>query len=636
MTSKKLVLVTLFAILALAFACGDGSPSIASVTPNHASTRGGDLITITGSGFGTHPVVRFGPATGVVQSATDESLTVITPAHVEGVVDVEVDVGASSARLVGALTFARYDMTFVDTSWTHLDPLAVNGAGVAAADLDGDGAVDLVQAAGTEGVWIYTNDGHGNFPNAVLLAAPDPLSNVVGVVAADFDGDKATDLFFATTGATHSALLLNDGKGHFTPNTTGFPVLFGTAQSAIAVDYDGDGAMDLVTLGSALGATNAPAIMILANRGKTFVDVTATALTGGSFATTGVAAADVDHDGDVDLVFGAATDPCRIYVNDGHGVFQHGSVDALPSDALAAGVPAFGDLDGDGFVDLYIPSSGQDRVLVNDGTGRFRDLTALRLGPETANGVSATIVDLDHDGHADVVVVEQPGALRMYRNDGTGRLFDYSAQIVGADGTLTNAAVAIADVDADGDPDIFVSRSGAARAALLTNWTPLAMDDTDGDGVPDLADSCPTIANASQANVDSLPFRCVSEDACKVATKCDLKVFRASAYLVCSGVATWASAQAACVARGANLVTVDDASEGAFLTALLPSFWSAADKTGTGSKPFACEDLRARAPDPGDACDPCPNDYDPKDHALTSIPDAGADAADASHTSTCP
>jgi hypothetical protein len=265
MKTSKIVL--LVALLAVALACGSsGSVSIASVTPNHASTRGGDVVTITGSGFGTHPVVRFGPAQGTVQSSTNDSVTVLTPAHVEGIVDVEVDVGGSVARLPQAITFAQYNMTFVDTSWTRLDPLAVNGAGVAAADLDGDGAVDLVQAAGTEGVWIYTNDGHGNFPHAALLQAPDALSNVVGVVAADFNGDKTIDLFLATTGATHSALMLNDGKGHFTPNTAGFPVLFGTSQSAIAVDYDGDGAMDLVTLGSALGATDAPAFMILASR----------------------------------------------------------------------------------------------------------------------------------------------------------------------------------------------------------------------------------------------------------------------------------------------------------------------------------------------------------------------------------
>ncbi len=97
-----------------------------------------------------------------------------------------------------------------------------------------------------------------------------------------------------------------------------------------------------------------------------------------------------------------------------------------------------------------------------------------------------------------------------------------------------------------------------------------------------------------------------------------------------------AGSLAVCVSRGTHLTTIDDPSEAAFLAALVPAgFWSAADKSEAGTKLFVCEDVRARSPDPGDACDPCPNDYDPKDSALTSIADAGADA-DASHADACP
>jgi hypothetical protein len=678
----KLALIFFVGVLA----CSSGSSiTITSVTPNHASTRGGDVITIDGSGFGTKPQVQFGTAPGTVQTAVDDSITVLTPANVEGVVDVVVTANGASARLPQAITFARYDMTFVDTSWTNMDPIAVNGAGAIAVDIDGDGHADILQAAGTEGVWIYHNDGSGGFAQTTRLPAPSATSNVVGVIAADFDGNKTIDLFLATTDGTPSALLLNDGKGNFESQTS-FAAIFGTSQTAIAIDYDDDGAIDLITTGT----SSIPAdptgggIVILHNQTGTFVDVTSTALVGGSFATTGAAAADVDNDGDLDLVFGAATTPCRLYLNDGKGVFQHGSVDALPTDVLDAGVPAFGDLDGDGFTDLFIPSSGQDRVLLNDGTGRFQDVTALHLGAENANGVSAVIVDLDDDGHNDVVVVEQPGALRMYRNDGTGRLFDYSAQIVGADTSLVNAAVALADFDGDGDLDIFLSHESASRAALLTNWAPLSTTDTDSDGVPDLADSCPTIPNPTQANLDSEPFRCDSEALCKTATGCDMMLYGGSAYLVCKTLATWTAAEAACVARGAHLVTIDDANENAFVAAQgvvgfwtggndvakqgtwiwtggtsTYSNWAASQPSGTGEcvqvgasgtwsasncatpEPFVCEDLRARAPDPGDACDPCPNDYDPQDKPLTSIVDAGAEGdasqkGDAGDASTCP
>ncbi len=504
----------------------------------------------------------------------------------------------------------------------------------------------------------------------------------MGVVAADFDGDHDVDSFFATTGATPATLLLNDGKGHFTAKTTGLPALFGTSQTAIAIDYDGDGATDLLTTGTAPSATAPPGIVLLANRGASFVDVTAKALVGGSFPTTGVAAADVDHDGDVDSSSAPRPTHAGSTSTTARACFSTARSTPSRPTSSAPACPPSAILDGDGFVDLYIPSSGQDRVLINDGTGRFQDLTPLRLGDETANGVSATIVDLDQDGHADVVVVEQPGALRLYRNDGTGRLFDYSGQVVGVDGLLVTAGAAVGDFDGDGDPDLFISHGGGARPSLLTNWAPLSSADADGDGVPDTADNCPAIANASQANLDSEPFRCDSAASCKAATGCDLHVFRSSAYLACSGAKSWSDAEAACVARGAHLVTIGDAAEDAFLAQSAPAgFWTGGNDNavhgtwvwtgGTSSyvdwaksqpddslgaehciqvvadgtwndldcaqpEPYVCEDVRARAPDPGDACDPCPNDYDPKDGPLASIPDAGADGAAKADAGTCP
>ncbi len=179
------------------------------------------------------------------------------------------------------------------------------------------------------------------------------------------------------------------------------------------------------------------------------------------------------------------------------------------------------------------------------------------------------LADLDLDGHLDAVVVERPGRLRLYRNDGTGRLFDYSGEIAGNSADLRTADVAVGDLDGDGDDDIFVSHEDFSRTALLVSWSPLPDDDQDGDGVPDSVDSCPSAANPGQENLDSLPFRCSSAAMCKAETGCDLRASSGSAYLVCrTATLSWAEAVAACKARGAEIVTISSAEENAYLTGL--------------------------------------------------------------------
>jgi hypothetical protein len=660
-------LAPLLAVLVLA-GCG-GEATVTSIAPEQGSARGGETLTITGRGFGASPTVHLGGLAAHVTSASDTTIEIVAPRRVAGVVDVEITAAGKSTRLARGFTYLPLPFTFVDASWSRLTPLPVDGGSAAIADVDGDGHADVLQAARGEGAWLYVNDGKGKLgdPRQVHLAG-DP-ADVVSVVTGDFNGDGHLDLFLGTTGKTASRLLLGNGKLGWSPPKKALPALFGTDQSGVAVDLDGDGDLDLVTVGAATTADGAPGVVLLAGDGKGgFTDVTAKHLAGGTFSASGVAAGDLDGDGDVDLFFAGGDGPSRLYLNDGHGVFQLAAADAVPAEAApGAGIPALGDLDGDGSLDVYLPAAGQDRVFLNDGTGHFTDATITVLGAEVGAGRSAVLVDLDLDGHLDVAVVEQPGALRLYRNDGTGRLFDYSGAVAGADATLLNAGLAVGDLDGDGDDDLFVSRADLSRAAILLSLSPLSAADADGDGVPDVADSCPAVPNPGQENLDSQPFRCASGARCQAETGCALRASGAAAYLICTAApATWAEAEAACAARGAALVTVTSADENAWLVAagaadawlgytdaavegtyvwvagtsgwvnwgmgqpddaggnedcaslLADGTWN--DAPCDAKHAYVCKDVRTRAPDPGDACDPCPTSYDPE-----SAP-VGADA----------
>lgn len=635
-----------------------GSPAstalaLTSVSPERASARGGDTITLRGSGFGSSPTVRFGDLEATVKSATDTQIEVVAPRAVAGSVSIDVEVTKKHARLDDGFTFEALPLAFVDVAWQRVPPLPIDGGLVAIAD----GRV--FQAARREGVWVFAIDGSGALDAPTLLPADADPFDVYSVLAQDLDGDGSVDLFLGATGKTPSRILFGDGALGFTPSPGALPVLFGAEQTAIAVDLDDDADLDLVSVGAARTSDGAPGVILLLNDGSgRFTNVTSERLPGGAFNAAGVAAGDVDGDGHMDLFFAGDAEASRLYLGDGHGVFQRSGPDALPHDLTpGAGIPALGDLDGDGSLDIYLPTSGQDRVFSNDGTGRFVDLTDLRLGPDATAGRSAVLADLDLDGHLDVVVVARPGGLRVLHNDGTGRLFDYSGEIAGNGSGLPDAGVAAFDIDSDGDLDLFVSRGGFARAALFVNWSPQAQKDQDGDGFPDDVDSCPAASSPDQANVDSLPFRCDSTATCQAETKCDLVAHGTSAYLVCSGVkASWADASTACAARGAHLATISSAEQNAFFVSLGAAdlwlgftdaategtyVWTSGQSTYTGwgtmqpddaggnedcavlipdgtwndapcgeLRGYLCEDVRRRVPDPGDACDACSMTYE--------------------------
>ncbi|HEX7664851.1 MAG TPA: FG-GAP-like repeat-containing protein, partial [Polyangiaceae bacterium] len=538
MNIKKLVLVASGALGAGLLACSStdssgpsGPVAVTSVAPDHGTARGGDTITIVGSGFGSAPTVHFGTGQATVQSATDTQIVALAPKGTAGPVDVEVDVGSSSGKLNQSFTYEALPMSFLDSSWTSLASYLVAGAGAASADVNGDGAIDVLQAAGTEGVLVWTNDKKGNLgapklvtlptiPAADATSKPTP-TDARSLAAGDFDGDGKIDLYVGTGSGTPNVLLLGDGKGGFIPSKVALPALVGTNETVVAADLDGDKDLDLVLVGVGVTAKDPPQVAILSNDKGKLTDVTKQ-LAGGSFAATGVAVGDVDKDGDLDLFFGVDTQSSRLYVNDGKATFQHASPDALPTDALNAGVPAMGDLDGNGTVDIYVPSSGQDHYLSNDGTGIFTDLSTLRLGQENSNGASASLVDFDMDGRLDVLVIDRTGNTRLYRNDTSNRLFDYTDQIVGAMSDVSDAALTVGDFDADGDLDIFVSRADLAPPTVLLNAAPIAATDGDGDGIPDQTDDCPTIPDPEQTNFDSLSMHCYSGMCCKATTGCTL------------------------------------------------------------------------------------------------------------------
>jgi hypothetical protein len=293
----------------------------------------------------------------------------------------------------------------------------------------------------------------------------------------------------------------------------------GWSVSASFVDVDRDGWMDLfvghylnytvatnVRCYSLSGQTDycpphvfraQPSRLFRNNRNGTFTDITAAAGMSAAFgAALGVAAADFNGDGWIDLYVANDGTPNHLWINQRDGTFRNTALlagAAVSPEGLAKasmGVDA-GDFDDDADEDIAIGElTGQGADLyVNDGAGVFADESArsgLRLPTLPLTGFGAGWLDFDNDGMLDLAIVN--GAVthtaealargerfalaqrrQLFRNVGERRLEDVSSQAgAGFRGDAVGRGAAFGDVDNDGDTDIVVANA-AGRLMLLVN-----------------------------------------------------------------------------------------------------------------------------------------------------------------------
>ena len=190
----------------------------------------------------------------------------------------------------------------------------------------------------------------------------------------------------------------------------------------------------------------------------------------------GIAAGDIDNDSDIDLyIVGRDTDPNHLYINRGDGTFEERGQD------LGVGVlhwgsgPAFGDIDGDGDLDLFVGAVADHPVYLfenrlNELDGKFHDITAAAgLRQKARNTVSALFYDYDRDGFLDLILSHwgeywNPGSDTgtLWRNNGDNTFTSMSieagiADVLVEDNTDWSFTPGFSDLDQDGDGDLFMA-----------------------------------------------------------------------------------------------------------------------------------------------------------------------------------
>jgi len=355
---------------------------------------------------------------------------------------------------------------------------AGNGKGVAFADVDNDGDWDLYVSNKGGANRLYRNNGDGTFTDATAELGENlgDAGFSMGSVFFDFDNDGWVDLYIPKGGRyeIEANRLLRNVNGRFVDVTERAGV--GSKEftyAAAAADYNGDGFLDLYLANYGVGAKN----QLYRNNGDgTFTDVTDEAGVGDRSWSWMAVWADVNGDNlpDLYVVNGRypAGEPNTLYLNRGDGTFANVGREAGVADAHWGLGAAFADVDNDGDLDLFVSNYvGPNALYLNDGQGRFT-LAAESAGlADLGWGKGPTFGDLDHDGYLDLYEGDCKVANQLYRNNGDGTF----TNIAGDNPAVQCAAVrtkgtSFADVDGDGDLDLYVVNWGAENR-LLQNQT---------------------------------------------------------------------------------------------------------------------------------------------------------------------
>jgi hypothetical protein len=322
-----------------------------------------------------------------------------------------------------------------------------------------------------------------------------------GAVMDDMDGDGRLDIVVTSSGMEEPiGYFLQDAEGRFHDrcDAAGLAGQVGGFQ-CFARDLDNDGRLDLLVQRGAWTHRHGeiPNSLLMQQKDGTFVDRTLEAGLEVAAPSLVAAFADIDLDGDLDVFLGGESRgkgsdedyPCRLFRNEGSANFVEITAKAgVRNDRVCKGA-AFGDFDGDRFPDLYVSNLGaENRLYRNRGDGTFVDVAAAMGVCEPITSFSCAWLDANNDGWLDLWVANYatprarpaemaawmrhatPGldTMRLYENDGKGRLVDVTAAR-GLARVVFPMGSNVGDLDGDGFDDLYLATGDPEFASLWPN-----------------------------------------------------------------------------------------------------------------------------------------------------------------------
>jgi len=373
-------------------------------------------------------------------------------------------------------------------------------------DLNNDGYLDVVVSSWDleQSMHYFKNNGDGTFTDVSRASGLSEIKGGLNILQADYNNDGFTDIlvlrgaWLGEYGNQPKTLLRNNGNGTFTDVTIESGLLsFGPTQAATWADFNNDGWLDLFIGHESLPNQPAhPSQLFINNHDGTFTNVAAEAHCEAVLFMKGVTSADYDNDGWPDIFVSGRDGRKILYHNKGIkgeipqfvDVTSSAGLDKAPTYTFPTW---FFDYDNDGWPDLFIsgygigksmaaalaseslgeplpPDIGHLYLFHNNHDGTFTDV-AKEMGIDKAVfSMGANYGDIDNDGWPDMYLATgNPDFTslvpnRMFRNNG-GKSFTEVTASARVGNLQKGHGVAFADIDNDGDQDVFVEVGGAYK-----------------------------------------------------------------------------------------------------------------------------------------------------------------------------
>jgi hypothetical protein len=422
---------------------GDGNPDLAVANVRSFTAAGSTISVFPGNGDGTFgSPVQYNPVALPIYVMTAGDF------NGDGLPDLLFTTESDTFPAQVGVIFGGANGAFQSPL---IYPVGLTPGQPVLADLNGDGILDLVltPATGTSGnLAVMIGNGDGSFqPPVPYPAAAGAAFAAVG----DFNGDGKPDLAVSslslTTFTISLLVFLGNGDGTFqAPKATS---VFNAAQVVVG-DFNKDGKLDALVGGQVL----------LGNGDGTFRATT-------TFVTAFAVAADLNGDGNLDMVGNGGGGTVLVQLGNGDGTFRA----AVSYPIGNSGLLAVGDLNGDGKPDIvavaepFIRSasnqvlSGNIAVLLNNGDGTFQPAVKYTVAPGL---ISVALGDFNGDGYTDVAVLSGSVSVLLGNGDGTFR-----NQVNYGGGTPTRLAVG--DLNGDGKPDLALTGGLDNSVVVLLN-----------------------------------------------------------------------------------------------------------------------------------------------------------------------
>ena len=329
-----------------------------------------------------------------------------------------------------------------------------------ARDVDGDNDLDIVASSSAKGLIVIKNNGDGTF------AEEDQISSFEGIIrisTADMDGDGDTDVVSGSYSGKRLAWHENQGDGTFAPEVVineGVEGLFSVATA----DLDGDERPEIVT--AEFGEDNAVALYTNTESG-----FERTTISNDLNAPLGVEVADIDGDGDEDVVATAYYGKEIVwYENDGEANFTTDETKQVTNDVDGPFRVRAADWDNDSDLDLISVSTKDDKVAFHENVGGGIFAEQVVLFDNWSSPTAGSPADIDGDGDQDVLVASYADdTLLWVKNDTVRPDTRFNSQNVISDDLSAVFVVDAIDLNGDGSRDLLAALTGSKQVVWAPN-----------------------------------------------------------------------------------------------------------------------------------------------------------------------